>query len=43
MRAHIRHVHTEYDRLLSRGFERDEARHRIADAVEALADRWRRP
>ena len=41
VRAHVRHVHTPYDRLLSRGRERDEARAEVAAAVEEVMDRWR--
>jgi hypothetical protein len=40
VRAHIRHAHTPYDRLLSRGRERDEARAEVAATVAAVADRW---
>jgi hypothetical protein len=38
--AHIRHVETEYDRLLTQGVDRHEARGRVADSVEALVRRW---
>jgi hypothetical protein len=40
VRAHIRHVHTPYDRLLSRGRERDEARAEVASVVAAVMERW---
>lgn len=41
VRAHVRHVHTDYDRLLSRGQERDDARRAVAGAVESALGRWR--
>ena len=41
VRAHVRHVHTAYDQLLSRGWERDEARAEIASAVVDIMERWR--
>ncbi len=40
VRAHIRHVHTGYDRLLSRGLERSDARSAVADEVSRIVDRW---
>jgi hypothetical protein len=40
LRAHVRHTHTEYDRLLARGWERDEARAAVAAAVAGVMDRW---
>ena len=40
VRAHIRHTHTEYDQLLARGWERDEARATVAAAVAEVLDRW---
>ena len=42
VKAHIRHVHTEYDRLLSRGRERTEARSAVLGKVTELMERWRR-
>jgi hypothetical protein len=41
VRAHVRHVHTEYDRLLARGLERDEARARVAADAGVVLERWR--
>lgn len=41
VRAHVRHTRTEYDRLLARGWERDEARTAVAAAVAEVMDRWR--
>ena len=34
VRAHIRHEHTKYDRLLSKGVYRAEARAMVAKAIE---------
>lgn len=42
LRAHIRHSHTEYDRLLGRGWDRGEARAAVAAKVEQVLERWRR-
>lgn len=38
--AHVRHVHSEYDRLLVTGWERREARHAVRDAVERTLELW---
>ena len=40
--AHVRHTHTDYDRLLSRGWERTEARSAVSDRVTEIMERWRR-
>jgi len=40
VRAHVRHVETEYDMLLARGVERREARHSVAEFVEVVVRRW---
>jgi hypothetical protein len=40
--AHVRHSHTQYDRFLSRGWERAEARAAVDDNVGEIMDRWRR-
>ena len=42
VKAHVRHVHSEYDRLLSRGWERSEARSAVLDRVAEVMERWRR-
>jgi len=42
VKAHVRHAHSEYDRLLSRGWERSEARSAVSDRVAAIMERWRR-
>ncbi len=41
VRAHVRHVHTEYDELLASGYFRDEARAAVASRVEEILDGWR--
>jgi hypothetical protein len=42
VRAHIRHVHTEYDALLGRGLRPREARPLIRGRLEAVAAEWKR-
>ena len=42
VKAHVRHTHTEYDRLLSRGWERSEGRSAVVDTVVKIMERWRR-
>ena len=42
VRAHIRHVHTGYDKFLSKGWERTEARQAVAKQLEHVLTRWRR-
>ena len=39
--AHVRHEHTDYDRLLAEGYDRDSARFFVADAINAVLTRWR--
>jgi hypothetical protein len=39
--AHIRHVETNYDNLLMRGFERYEARSEVENKVMATLSKWR--
>lgn len=41
VRAHIRHAHTRYDKLLATGWARHEARAAVAAKVEKLLQRWR--
>ena len=40
VRAHVRHVHTGYDKLLASGVPREEARARVAAAVAKCLDSW---
>lgn len=42
VKAHVRHAHTDYDQLLSRGWERTEARSAVLDRVAEVMERWRR-
>jgi hypothetical protein len=42
VRAHVRHTHSEYDRLLANGVERLDARSAVADNVATVMERWRR-
>ncbi len=42
VRAHIRHAHTRYDRLLAQGWERDEARAATTPDVDRVVGRWQR-
>lgn len=39
--AHVRHQHTEYDRLLEEGYDRDAARFFVVDAINAVLTGWR--
>ncbi len=39
--ASVRHVDTDYDDLLMSGVDRDDARHRVRDRVDAVLDTWR--
>lgn len=41
VRAYIRHRHTEYDRLLGKGSERERARAAVRSEIETVLARWR--
>lgn len=41
VRAHVRHVHTEYETLLARGWGRRDARGAVGSRVEQILDVWR--
>ena len=41
--AHIRHCHTGYDELLMTGWDRDDARRHVREAIDDVLDRWRAP
>jgi hypothetical protein len=43
IRAHIRHCHTSYDRLLAGGRDRSDARAAVRDAVDEVFKRWQQP
>ena len=38
--AHIRHVHTEYDKLIKDGMDRDDARDVVWDTVKKIKEGW---
>ena len=40
--AHVRHAHTEYDKLIDEeGYDRDSARFFVIDEINAVLTRWR--
>lgn len=39
--AHVRHQHSDYDRLLDEGYDRDAARFFVIDEINAVLTRWR--
>ena len=39
--AHVRHAHTDYEKLLSEGYDRDSARFFVIDQINATLTRWR--
>ena len=41
--AHIRHIETNYDKLLSQGYERWEARESVSLQVKDTLEKWRGP
>ena len=41
--AHIRHAETDYDELLSSGYDRRVARAQVAEAVDRILARWETP
>ena len=43
--AYVRHTFTDYDELLAQGYDRDSARHFVADEMTEVLSRWgvRRP
>jgi hypothetical protein len=38
--AHIRHAETPYDRLLAKGYDRQNARARVEEKVDAILSKW---
>jgi len=40
VRAHVRHAHTQYDRLLEQGWERSDARAAVADLIDEVMHQW---
>ena len=39
--AHVRHQHTDYEKLLAEGYDRDSARFFVIDQTNAVLTRWR--
>jgi hypothetical protein len=39
--AHIRHAHTDYEKLLAEGYDRDSARFFVVDEINDWLTRWR--
>jgi hypothetical protein len=39
--AHVRHAHTDYEKLLAEGYDRDAARFFVIDEINAVLTRWR--
>lgn len=39
--AHVRHQHTDYDRLLAEGYDRDSARFFVVEPINEVLTRWR--
>lgn len=39
--AHVRHEHTDYDRLLDEGYDRDAARFFVVDQINDWLTKWR--
>lgn len=39
--AHIRHQHTDYERLLAEGYDRESARFFVVDRTNAVLTAWR--
>jgi Uncharacterized conserved protein len=38
--AYLRHTFTDYDTFLAEGYDRDSARHFVAEDMQALLDAW---
>ncbi len=39
--AHVRHAHTDYEKLLAEGYDRDSARFFVIGQINAVLTRWR--
>ena len=39
--AHIRHMHTDYEKLLAEGYDRDSARFFVIEQTNIVLTRWR--
>jgi hypothetical protein len=38
--AYVRHVFTDYDELMTEGYDRESARHFVRDGIEAVLQGW---
>ena len=38
--AHVRHAETDYDKFLTQGLDRLDARHEVRDRVDRVLDAW---
>ena len=41
VKAHVRHTHSDYDRLLAKGYDRLDARSAVGNKVRTVMDHWR--
>ena len=39
--AHVRHAHTDYEKLMAEGYDRDAARFFVIDEINGVLTRWR--
>ncbi len=39
--AHVRHAHSDYEKLLDEGYDRDSARFFVIEQINAVLTRWR--
>lgn len=39
--AHVRHAHTDYEKLLAEGYDRDSARFFVIEQINQVLTRWR--
>ncbi len=39
--AHVRHTETEYDQLLTQGYDRHDARERVRDTIDEVLSKWK--
>lgn len=39
--AHVRHAHSDYEKLLAEGYDRDSARFFVIDQINETLTRWR--
>ncbi len=41
VRAHVRHSHTDYDRLMDEGWDREDARDEVRSEIGKVIEKWR--